>query len=452
MYNQILKTFIFPLMEVRRGTNQLKCWQTLEMTQWLSRTRIEELQYKALRAILKHAYETVPFYNRQFKKIGIKPEDIKSIQQMIKLPKLTKEEIRRNLQSMISTSVPRRKLVYSMTGGSTGEPLRFFKDKRTISWFNAAVNRNYRWAGLDLGDKYISLWGSPFDLSISTKLSGFMKNLFERHKILSSSEMSEKFMAQYVEIIRKYKPKVMKGYASALVWFAKYLKQREISDLNIHSIISTAEMLFEPDRKLLEEQFNCEVYDTYGCREFAILAGECPEHSGYHISAETALLEFTKDNESVSAGESGEILITDLQNYGMPFIRYSVGDAGKQSDEICSCGRGLPLMKLIEGRITDFIYTKDDRYIPGIGLIIIFADLKIRRFQIVQRKIDELLVRIEAGTDYSAEDERKIMSRMKKIVGENIEVIIEHVDSIPRSPTSGKHRFIVSEISPFKSI
>ena len=438
-------------MEVRRGTNQLQYWQILERTQWLSRKSIEELQYKALRAILKHACDTVPFYNRQFKKIGIKPEDIKNIQQLVKLPKITKDEIRTNLPSFMSTSVPRRRLEYSMTGGSTGEPLRFFKDKRTISWSNAAVNRNYRWAGLDFGDKYISLWGSPFDISLSRKLSGFMKNLLERHRILSSSEMSEKSMAQYVEIIRKFKPKVIKGYASALVWFAGYLKQRGISDLNVHSIISTAEKLFEPDRKLVEEQFNCEVYDTYGSREFAILAGECPEHSGYHISAETALVEFTRDNEIVSAGELGEILVTDLQNYGMPFIRYSIGDAGKPSKEICSCGRGLPMMKLIEGRITDFICTKDDRYISGPGLTLLFSDLNIRRYQIVQKKIDELLVRIVIGANYSDEDERKIMSRMKKTVGEKTEVVIEHVDSIPRSPTSGKHRFIVSEIPLFES-
>jgi phenylacetate-CoA ligase len=208
--------------------------------------------------------------------------------------------------------------------------------------------------------------------------------------------------------------------------------------------------LFAPDRALVEKQLNCEVYDTYGCREVAMLAGECPEHAGYHISSETVLLEFVRDGEGVSAGELGEILITDLQNYGMPLIRYSVGDAGEPSDELCSCGRGLPLMKSIEGRVTDFICTADGKYISGPALTLIFSDLNVVRYQVVQRKIDQFLVSVIVDHGYSEADDLKIVSRMKTLIAPNIEVDVQHVNSIPKSSRSGKHRAIISEVPLFE--
>lgn len=438
-------------MEIKSGTNQSRCFRILEKTQWLNRDQIELLQYNSLKAILRHTYANVPFYRQRFKETGIKPEDIKSINQLVKFPKLTKADIRSNFHRMISTSTPVHKLVPNATGGSTGEPLKFAKDKRTISWANAAVVRNYSWAGLEAGDKYVSLWGSPFDISLSRKLSGFLKNLFERHRMLPSSEMSERSMAQYAKIIRSFKPKAIKGYASALAFFARYLERQGICDLNLHSVISTAEKLFSQDREIIQKQFNCEVYDTYGSREFAIMAGECREHIGYHVSSETVLLEFVKDNEHVSPGDLGEILVTDLQNYGMPLIRYAIGDAGIPCEGTCSCGRGLPLIGSISGRVTDFIRAHNGKYISGPGLTLIFSDLSVRRYQIVQRSLDRFFVRIVREPDYSDKDDKAIVSRMKEVVGEDAEIIIQHFSSIPKSPRSGKYRFIISEVPLFDS-
>lgn len=451
IYNVVLKTAIMPLLDLEGQTYHVKCLNFLEKSQWLSPAQLQELQNKRLRALLKYAYETVPFYRRRFKDVKLKPEAIQNVQQLAKLPRLTKEEIRRNLRELVSTQTPKSKLTLFATGGSTGEPLKFFKDKRTISWAYAATSRNYRWANLDLGEKYLILWGSPFDVSVSSEFRGILHERLMRYRILPCTQMSESSMGQYVQKIRRYRPKALKGYTSALVLFARYLKEHRIGNLNIRSIISTAETLFPADRKLIEEQFDCAVYDTYGSREIALMAGECEEHHGLHISAETVVLEFVKNNENVAAGELGEILVTDLQNYGMPLIRYSNGDAGRPSDDICSCGRGLPLIKSIDGRVTDFVRAGDGRRVPGPVFTLLFGELPVKKYQIVQTAFNKLTVKVVKDAGYSADDDRKIVSRLATIVGEKVEINIEYVADIPPSSRSGKFLPVVSRIPAFES-
>jgi phenylacetate-CoA ligase len=451
MYNSILKRFIMPLMQVKSHTNSLKCLRSLEKSQWSPRKEIELIQLANLRALLRHAYDTVPFYNKRFKQFGLRPESIKTVEQLAKLPKLTKQQIKSNANDMISSTIPKSELTPFATGGSTGEPLLFFKDKRTTSWAVAATSRSYRWAGLDLGDKYIILWSSPFDLSTSKKISGILDGKLMRYKLLQSSNMSEESMGRIAEMIRKIKPRTIKGYASSLTLFANYLKTREISDLHVHSVISTAENLPPSTRILLEERFNCEVFDTYGSREVALMAGECQEHSGLHVSTETVLLEFVSGDEPAASGELGEILVTDLQNYGMPLIRYAIGDAGRPTDEVCSCGRGLPLTKSIDGRVTDFIRASDGRSVPGPAFIYFFADLPVKKYQVVQYDSDYLTVKVIPDVGYSPSDDQRIVSRIKGIVGNAVNITVEHVNDIPSSSRSGKFLPVISKIHAFDS-
>jgi phenylacetate-CoA ligase len=446
MYKVGLRKLIMPVMDLQAHTTHLKSLQFLERSQWLRPTELRELQNKRLRALLKHTYETVPFYRRRFKDAGLRPDDIREVGQLAKLPVLTKAEIRKNIKEIVSRQIPRSQLTPFATGGSTGTPLKFFKDKRTTSWAYAATSRAYEWAGLDLGDKYIVLWSSPFDLSVSQELKGFLHQRLMRYQIVPSSQMSDQTMAKFVETVRRYRPKALKGYTSVLSIFARYLKEHRIGTLGLHSVISTAETLFPADRKLMEEQFGCKVYDTYGSREIALMAGECEEHQGLHVSVETVALEFVKENENVGAGELGQILLTDLQNFGMPLIRYSIGDAGKPSDAVCSCGRGLPMIESIDGRVTDFIRASDKRCIPGPMFIYLFSDLPVRKYQIIQTELNKLTVKIVKDLGYSSNDDYKIMSRIKQIVGSKFAVDIDHVRSILPSSRSGKFLAVISEI------
>jgi len=451
MYKVGLRKLIMPVMDLQAHTTHLKSLQFLERSQWLRPSELRKLQNKRLRALLNHAYETVPFYRRRFKDAALKPDDIREVEQLNKLTPLTKAEIRKNINEIVSTQIPRSYLTPFATGGSTGTPLKFFKDRRTTSWAYAATSRSYQWAGLDLGDKYLILWSSPFDLSVSQELRGFLHQRLMRYQIVPSSQMSDSSMTRLVEIIRRYKPKALKGYASVLILFARFLSQHRINALNLHSVISTAETLFPADRKLMEEQFGCRVYDTYGSREIALMAGECEEHQGLHVSAETVALEFVEENENVAPGELGQILVTDLQNYGMPLIRYSIGDAGRPSDAVCSCGRGLPMIESIDGRVTDFIRASDKRYIPGPMFIYLFSDLPVRKYQIIQTELNKLTVKIVKDSGYSSSDDYKIMSRIKQIVGSEFAIDIDHVRSILPSSRSGKFLAVISKIPDFGS-
>jgi phenylacetate-CoA ligase len=448
-YNTILQSFIMPMMDLQAHTTHMKCLQFLEKSQWLRPAQLLELQNKRLKALLNYAYETVPFYRRRFRDAGIKPGDIRGVGQLAKLPRLSKEEIRKNIQEMVSTRISKSRLIPFKTGGSTGVPLKFLKDKRTTSWALAATSRSYRWADLDLGDKYLILWSSAFDMSMSQELRGFLHARLMRYQMLSSYQMSDSSMVKFVELIRRYKPKALKGYTSSLVLFAHYLKLHGKVDLNLRSVISTAETLFPADRKLMEEQFGCDVYDTYGSREIAMMAGECQEHQGLHVSSETVALEFVKENENVAAGEIGEILATDLQNYGMPLIRYEIGDAGRPSDALCTCGRGLPLIESVDGRVTDFIRTNDGRTIPGCILTYLLSDLPVQKYQFVQTELNSVTVKIVKDNGYSSGDDEKIASRIKQKIGPEFGVTVEHVDSIPSSSRSGKFLAVISNIPAF---
>jgi len=214
-------------------------------------------------------------------------------------------------------------------------------------------------------------------------------------------------------------------------------------------VISTAETLFPADRKMMEEQFGCKIYDTYGSREFAMMAGECHQHQGLHISSETVALEFVDENENVANEEIGEILVTDLQNYGMPLIRYAIGDAGRPSNAVCSCGRGLPLITSIDGRVSDFIRGNDGRSIPGCILTGVVFDLPVRKYQIIQTEVNRFTVKVVKDTGYTFRDDEKIVSLLKEIVGSQITVNIEHVDNIPPSPRSGKFLAVISKVPAF---
>lgn len=446
MYKAVLKNLIMPLIDVKSQTSHVRCLNFLEKSQWLSPDELQALQNKKLRALLKHAYETVSFYRKRFKEAHIRPETLRNVKDIARLPILTKEEVRKNLPNLVSSAVPTRRLTLFATGGSTAEPVKFYKDRRTTSWAYAATSRSYRWAGLDLGDKYMILWGSPFDLSVSKRVAGFLHSQFMRYQLLPSSYMSDQDMANFVTAIRRYKPKALKGYASALVLFARYMKEHQVRNLNLHSVISTAENLYPADRKLIEEQFDCDVYDTYGSREFAMMAAECKEHHGLHVSAETVVLEFARDGENVAAGELGEILVTDLENYGMPMIRYAIGDAGRPTDEVCSCGRGLPLMKSIDGRVTDFARAVDGRYVPGPDLLFFFLGIHAKKYQIIQKQYEKVIVRIVKDTDYSDLDEKRFVTGIKQTLGNTVEVATEYVNQIPSSSRSGKFLSVICEI------
>ncbi len=415
----------------------------LEKSQYLSSEEIRGIQLTRLKALLNHAYDNVPYYRRRFKEAGLKPEDLRTADDLARLPILTKKDIKANFNDLVAVNFPGKEMIPYSTGGSTGEPLQFYVTRQAKRWGSAAAFRAYKWYGYEIGDKAAYLWGARRDLPAKRRMTNQLGNLFFRRIYLDAFNMSETELKYFVLRLTEFKPRAIIAYASAAYLLARYVKQRGIEGVTPKVVITQAEKLFDHQRQLIKDMFSCEVFDFYGSREVSAIASECPRHNGYHISAENVVLEFVRDNEPVPPGDIGKILVTDLNNYAMPFIRYENEDLGVSSDSVCSCGINLPLMKSVEGRITDTLVIRG-KFISSPALTLVFKDMPVDQYQIMQESEDKIVVKIVKGSGYTDADTLVLSELLQRYLG-TIEVNIVFVDSIPVGP-SGKHRFIASKV------
>lgn len=445
MYSHLFLNIVYPGLELIRGRQSARIYRTVKQTEWYSEDRVREYQWEELSKLLVNAFENVPFYRKRFQDAGITPNDMKCLEDLPRLPVLTKTDVRRNKMDLISTQIPRKHLVPGRTGGSTGEPMHFYHDKRALDWISAVRMRNVERAGFEWGDKHVYMSGSHFDYSKSMELKVRLRNVLMRRRSLSFAGIDEKQMMEYLKYIQQWKPVALWGYASALYLLALLVK-KEIGSMNIPSIIASSETLLPHQRELIEEVFDCRVLDYYATREFSI-ACECEQHEGFHIDAESVLVEVVKHGKPLPEGEIGQILITDLHNYGFPFIRYAVGDVGRLSSRKCVCGRGLPIMESVEGRISDIIITSEGRFVSPPAFTIPIGDVEgIEQYQLVHDRADELTINIVKNERYTDADTTYLRRCLKSILGEEVELIFRFVDHIPVGE-SGKRRVIISTVS-----
>ena len=448
LYSKLAKYVIYPITQVCTRKDTLRHYRELEKSQWLSVDEIRRIQWGKLKDLLEYAYTNVPFYRRVFGALNMTPKDITTPDDFRRLPLLDKEDMRNNIGRIVSSSYRKNDLVPNSTGGSTGVNLNFFTDRKNSGYVNAVVLRNDRWAGLELGDKKAFLWGSPFDTALQDSLKSKISKKLFRTLFMSSYDLSEENMFVYARRLLQYEPKVIVGYPSPLYRFAEFLGENGIKGIKPKSVISSAEVLYDYQRELIESVFQCRIFNRYGCREFSTIAQECPQHSGMHINAEHVYVECLEQNgEPAAPGEKGELVITNLDNYGMPFIRYRIDDVGMLSGRRCNCGRGLPMLEKIEGRTFDVVVGTNGRAVGGtFWTILLRTAIKgIRQFRVVQESVSE--INIEAVRDESFE-ERKIDALVERIhehLGRDMNVDFQIVDKIP--PTeSGKYRFVVSKL------
>jgi len=455
MYSFLVKNLVLPVYDLYSGTSRFKFDQVLKRTQWFSKEQIQNLQNKNLRLLLRHAYDTVPYYHKVFKIRHLRPGDIKTVSDLVKLPSLTKGQIRKASSNLVSCTFPKRELIPYQSGG-TGDPIRFFTTKESFSWEVAAEYRAYSWAGFSRGDRSFLFWGAPIDLAKSRAIIKRFTNALERITIADTYVVTNERLDKFIGLLRRSQPEIIRGYASSVYMVANRMVEKKITDVKPRAVLTAAETLFKPMRETIEAAFGCPVYDYYGSREVGAIAAQCDERFGYHISAENVALEFVDNNEPVSAGEKGVILVTNLRNFGMPFIRYKIGDIGVPSGEICKCGRGLPLMSKVEGRISDFVacYDQVQQCVVPIGplypvIISAVMHLPILNCQVVQEKINELIVRVVRGKGYSKKHTDFLVDYMKKHLGSSINIDVEFVDFISPLP-SGKRSVFRSKIDPFE--
>ncbi len=350
---------------------------------------------------------------------------------------------------MVAKNVPRTRLFPRKTSGSSGVSLFFYVDSVSMQWKRACAIRHNRWAGRDIGKPVAAIWGNP---PTKEGLRAQLKNLLlSRIRYLDTLKMNEHDMEAFARDLIARPAAVLFGHAHSLYLFARFVRARGLKGIVPQGIISTAMVLLEKERHVIESVFRAKVFDRYGCEEVGLIASECERHSGLHVNMDTLVVEVLKNGRPAKPGEVGEVVVSDLTNYGMPFIRYRVGDMAVPSDMRCGCGRGLPLLKKVEGRTADYVVTPDGALISGISLTENFATLlpEIDQIQIVQEKVDFLRLRIVKAEGFGRHSLQRIGALVTKRFGNTMRFECDFVDQIHQEK-SGKYRFVISKVSvPF---
>jgi phenylacetate-CoA ligase len=300
---------------------------------------------------------------------------------------------------------------------------------------------------VDIGDPEIVVWGSPIELVTQDRIRQWRDKLL-RTKLLPAFEMSPQKLDDFVAEIRAMRPKMLFGYPSALTHIAAHAETKGIrmDDLGICVAFVTSEKLYDHQRKKIGQVFGCRIANGYGGRDSGFIAHECPS-GGMHLTAEDIIVEIVDEaGNSVPTGEAGEIVVTHLATCDFPFIRYRTGDIGVLDDQPCACGRGLPLLKEIQGRTTDFVVAQDGTVMHGLALVYVVRDLPgVKEFKIVQESMS--LTRILLVTDmvFQPESEQIVLAGFKRRLGAGTDIQIERVEAIPKE-ASGKFRYIVSKV------
>jgi len=446
MYRYVFKNIINPFYEsIIKHRNMLKYRDFIEKSQWWPHEKLRTLQWEELTKLLKHVYEQVPYWRKQFDRLGLKPSDIKTYDDFCRLPTTDKKNIRENYEEMRAVNY-KGKTWKKSTGGSTGEPLHFEYTPESYDWRVAASKRGYSWAGCEDGVKQAYIWGTVIGKVPPLKqLKENLHHLFLRQKYFNCFKFSEKEMDRAIVTLNRYKPEIIVGYANPLYNFAKYVNSHAKMSFKPRAVISAAEALHDFQRKEISLIFGCDVFNTYGSREFMLIASECEKHNGLHVNMENLLVEILGEGgKPVKPGEAGEVVITDLHNYGMPFIRYRIGDLAIRPEKSCSCGRGLPVLEAIVGRSLDMIKVSNGKNIPGEFFPHLMKDFQeVKQFQVIQDKMNSLVIKIVKAKNL---DESRLMlmkNEIFRVANRDTNINIIFVDEIPLTAT-GKRRVTIS--------
>jgi phenylacetate-CoA ligase len=446
LYTSLISGVLFPLHERLKRHHTTVLRRQMEQSQWWPAERLQELQLARLRQLLAQAGSRVPYYRNLFAETGFKVEDLRSLADLSRLPFLDKAKIRANTNALKSNDA--NDLARFNTGGSSGEPLIFYIGKERVSHDVAAKWRATRWWNVDIGDREIVVWGSPIELGAQDNMRALRDKLL-RTRLLPAFEMSEQKLDHFLDEIRTVRPKMLFGYPSALSHFARHAKAKglRMDDLGIRVAFVTSERLYDDQRQQISETFGCPVANGYGGRDAGFIAHACPK-GGMHITAEDIIVEIVDpQGRPIPVGESGEIVVTHLATKDFPFIRYRTGDVGALDSKPCSCGRGLPLLKEIQGRSTDFLVAKNGTVMHGLALIYILRDLpEVRAFKIVQESLDLTRVSVVPEKELGTELIVKIQQGFKARLGQEVEIAVEEVAEIPAEP-SGKFRYVISKVA-----
>jgi len=422
----------------RQQRERYRMLDELLRNQTLSRTQLQHKQQQDISAIILHAYNNTPYYHEKYAPfIGMNAQEFVADN----LPILHKDEVVQHKDEMLARDIDRQTLSLGNTGGSTGKPVSFYYDQHKHALMRAGMIRSYMWSGWKPGQKILNFWGARQDISHGSSLSKKYQDYIAAEKTISAYEYTETQLNEWMQTIRRWQPALLQGYASILAELARYIINNRISmPKSILGIYSTAEVLYDWQRELMEQAFGCRVFNQYGSREIPNIACEC-RHGNQHVFTDMVNLE----SQQINGEES--LIITSLTNRTMPFIRYDIGDSGKLKEGDCDCGSPFPMMEIGLCRSNDLIKARNGNSIyPSYFNRLSYGQTDVKQYQYIQNEADKITLNIVSAGKLEIETVNAIQDSLRKDIDEKMVLEINYVDEIKRS-VSGKHRFVINNLS-----
>jgi phenylacetate-CoA ligase len=439
----------WPLMEQWKGNRIRTYLRELEQAQSLPVPQLQANQEQKLKQLLRHAADRVPAY-RSYREELASEEEMPSVL-LRRIPSLSKRRFNENPEAYLAQDRHPSALIPNRTGGSTGEPTRFYLDRPTVEHYEAARWLGLSWYGIGIGDPCVMIWGSPLELNQRQAFTFRVKErLLKNRLLLSAYELSDTELPEIIKRIRSFKPHYLYGYASALHLFAEMMLRRGLTlGIPLKAVVSTAEILHPFQRETIARALEAPVVNEYGARDGGMIAYQCPQ-GRMHIFSENCYLEVVDpvSRQPVPPGESGLLLVTDLHNYAMPRLRYELGDVVQLSTEPCTCGIQYPVLARIDGREDDVFLSLRGHYVHGHYFNHIVRGMEgFRTFQIIQHEPDRLSLKLVKHPEkYSPAEEEQLITGIRQALGDAIRLDVQHVDEIPPS-ASGKFRYAIRQFS-----
>ncbi len=446
---KILRHTAFPLLLRRDNRHSaIRHWRDLEQSQYWPLQKLLDFQRERLDSLLRHAYETVPYYHRVFDERGLTPDSFKDPSDLSKLPVLTRDMIRKNTDDLFSSRFPKARLIPFDTGGTTRRRMTFYRDQESHNIKAGAGWRFEGYMGRKPCDKTCYISTVHIDLNPDDRLRTKIKNRYLlRELMFHMGAVTEDTLERYYRIMRSFKPEYLKGFPNALDRFADYILAKGYHPPQVLALQMTGETLHPYHREKFTRLFGGPAFNMYGSREVGNTACECDRREGMHVAMETSIVEIIADSHPAPPGTEGEIIITDLTNYGFPMIRYAIEDHGGWVGSACSCGRNLALMSHGVGRLCDQYIAPDGTRHSALAISSTIAETgpPMGQIQYIQKSLTRFHILITNDPPLTIQIEQHIRRVIHDLVSPRIEVTFEAVDQLPRE-ASGKIRYCICEI------
>ena len=419
----------------------------LERSQWLSRSGMQQQQEQKLANLLVSAYEHCPWHRARIDAAGIDPKVPVSLEDLRLLPAMDKQDAITYGDQLVWHDVPGGAFKYN-TGGSSGQPLIFYYGRRRQASDAAGRMRARRWWGVEPGDPEVYLWGAPVELDKTDRIKTLRDRLINQ-LVLNAFEMSPAGMDEYARAIQSFQPHCIYGYASSLALLAAHILDRKtgLRLPKLKVVCTTGEPLFDYQRELIGKAFGVPVANEFGSRDVGFTAHETPEGQMLLMSESIILEVLDERGQPVAPGETGEAVMTALESFAQPFIRYRTGDMVRMADETCRAGRGLDVVTEVLGRSTDFIVRSDGTIMHALAVIYVLrAVAGVGEFKIVQHSLHDFEVLVVPNAGWQESGRVEIETGLRKRLGDDIRIDLRLVESIP-AEASGKHRYVISRVS-----